>query len=222
MSENQKRGAVGQRKIRRAAQVVSALKHFDCEQVSYTFDLSIDLFNSKKFSRVTGIKAGEPWSAVLRPKDRMTGYHVHFNGRLESKRVHLTIEYFDGARGLAEEDESEPFAESIMQWLGSFILDPSVRAIAYARFRKPRETWRSRFNLPFKVTMADAEVVIDGVSLDLPRNQFRALGGFLFTTKSELDASVHLLRTFDLARFSIAEEVAYFNEAIKMFTEQMA
>jgi hypothetical protein len=146
---------------------------------------------------------------------------VHFKGALDSKHVYLTIEFWDGARKAAT-DQTEPFAESIMRWIGLFTSDPILRAATVARFRKPHDTWRSRFNLPFKVQMAKAEVVIDGVSLILPRNTFRASSGFLGTTKSGLIASVQLSRDVDLATFNIGSEVASFNEALKMFMEPIA
>jgi hypothetical protein len=215
-----KRRAVRKRPAAKRVPVISVLSEFHCQDVSYYLDLPLGSFDTKRFFRTTGIKAEERWSAVLRPKDRMNGYHVHFKGRVDSKHVHLTVEYWDGARKAAA-DEEGPFAESIMQWLGSFIKEPNARAVGVARFLKPIETWKSRFNLPFRVTMADVEVTIDGVSLVLPRNKFRAMNGFLARSGKHLVAVVQVLRYIEFDKFNIIEEVVSSNEAIKMFLEQV-
>lgn len=169
----------------------------------------------------TGIKSNH-WSvsAVLMPKDRTSRYHVHFKGEREpkSERVHFKIDYFDRAHKTAK-DETEPFAESVMKWLGQFVREPISRAVADVQFNKSNDKWKSRFNLPFRVTMADREVTIDGVSLDLPKNDFRALEAFVARSDKELYASVRLIRTVEFEKFNIAEEIAYFNEAIKIFME---
>jgi hypothetical protein len=137
---------------------------------------------------------------------------------VDSKRVRLTIEYWD--KGVKPSpDEKEPFAESIMRWVGAFLKEPKERAMIVARFAKPTDLWRSRFNLPFKVTMAGAEVAIDGVSLELPRNAHRAMAALLMKSEDELSMSVHFIRLIEFGTFNIADEVASFNEAIKLFAE---
>jgi hypothetical protein len=214
---------VNKKPKQRAQQVhsLSILRQFDCVVVSYNFVIPFELFNLKAFSRTTSLKMDQSWSAAIQPKDRQSGYHVHFKGRVESKQVRLTIEYWDRALKAAAKDEPEPFAESIMSWLGSFIKGASARPMAFARFEKPNGTWRSRFNLPFKVTMADAEVVIDGISLILPRNKFRAFDAFLGITDKTLDATVRSVRSVDFATFNISDEIVSFNEATKIFLEQV-
>lgn len=196
------------------------LKQFHCESISYDFNISRESFNKRAFSRKTGLKVGERWSAGIYPKDPESGYHVHFKGVMEKERVHITVEYWDGSFSVPEET-SEPFAESIMQWIGSFVRESAVRTSVDTRFEKPLASWRSRFNLPFKVTMAGAEVVIDGVSLSLPRNPFRATDAFLATTNAELWATVRLLRSIEFASFNIRDEIIAFNEAVKIFAEEL-
>ena len=199
--------------------VTSVLAQFHCRNVSYHFEIPITSFNAKEFFRESGIRAADRWTATLLPKDRDKGYHVHFRGYVDSKHMHLTIEYWDGARKAAADDEVEPFAESIMQWVGLFVKEPTSRTIVFAHFQKPLELWRSRFNLPFKVTMANAEVVIDGVSLVLPRNPFRAGSAFLARTETNLLATVQLLRTVEFGTFNISDEIVAFNDSAKMFLE---
>lgn len=205
-------------------QTTGVLKQFHCETISYEFEMPASSFDGKKFSKLTGIKVNDRWSAVLLPKNRFTGYHVHFSGLRGAKKIGIKIEYWEGS-GKPAKDDVEPFAESVMRWVGSFVIDLSQisqRTLAMARFRKPCDAWRSRFNLPFKVRMADAEVVIDGVSLTFPKNQLRALSGFVAVDGNDIFASVQLFRAIDLLNFNVASEVETFNEAIKMFMEEKA
>lgn len=196
------------------------LSEFHCDTLSYDFRFPLATFNARKFARLTGLRIGDRWTSVLASKDQSSGYHVHCSGVIESKHVNMTVAYWDGTAKAAE-DDSEPFAESMMRWLGSFVMEPSARAFVLARFEKPAETWRARFNLPFKVTMGHTEVVIDGVSLDLPGNPFRVLSGWLSKTDTDVVASVQSVRSIEFGTFEIGKEVVFFNDAIKMLVEPL-
>lgn len=196
------------------------LKQFHCEVISYEFIVPMAAFNRRAFSKKTGLKLGERWSAGIYPKDPASGYHVHFKGIMDKEHARLTVEHRDGSFSTPE-DTSEPFAESVMQWIGSFLKEPAWRTSVDTRFEKPLARWRSRFNLPFKVTMAGAEVVIDGIALVLPRNPFRATDAFLTTTETELWASVRLARPVEFATFKISDEIISLNEAVKIFAEEV-
>jgi hypothetical protein len=197
----------------------SILEQFHCDNVRYDFDLPIDSFKTKSFSKETGLKLGDQWEAVLPSDDPRSGYHVHFAGSLGDKNVHLRIDYWDLPVKRAAHHPAQS-AESVMAFIGSFIREPSARTITLGRFEKPADAWRSRFNLPFKVTMAGAEVVIDGVSVVLPKNRFNAMNGWLTKFEDSLLVSVDRVRQIEFAAFDLAEEVKILNESIKMFVEQ--
>ena len=196
------------------------LQQFDCVSVRYDFDLPIEAFNTRTFSKHTGLKKGDRWEAVLPTEDEQSNYHVHFKGNIETERVHLCVEYWGGAvkRTRIHPPQS---SEDVMRWLGSFIKEPSSRAVAFTRFEKPDRRWRSRFNLPFKVTMSGAEVVIDGVSLILPRNEFHAMNGWLSKMESVLLVSVNAVRPIEFATFNLGAELEAMNESIKVFAEEL-
>jgi hypothetical protein len=215
-----KRKVLRQQRKREQTPVPSVLKRLGCHSVVYDFEIPMDSFKATAFSRTTGLEQGDNWSTVLPSDSRLSGYHVHFKGTIESKRVRMTIEYWDNPVGRTK-DHPEPSAEGIMQWIGGFVRDPSSRAIVMARFQKPSDTWKSRFNLPFKVTMGEAEVVIDGVSLLLPRNQFRAVNGWLTKAAQALFITVDFVRPIEFSQFNLAKDVASFNEAIKIFAEPL-
>ncbi len=218
MPDRQKSALVSQRAKPDPVRVESVFKRLDCSSVRYDFDLPTRSFNAKKFCELTGIARDKPWRGILRPKRADAGYHVHFNGVITPKHVRMTIEYFDKGKK-AKPSEPEPFAESIMQWIGSFIREPSIRVAANVRFEKHTDSWRSRFNLPFKVNMAGEEVTIEGIALQLPRNPYRALSGFMATDDDRLSIYLFALRPVEFRSFDIEAEVVSFNEAIKIFSE---
>lgn len=194
------------------------LSQFHCESVIFNFTFPADAFNRKAFSRKTGLKVGDRWNTGIYPTDSRAGYHVHFKGRLGQDEVSVTVEYWDGS--FATREGGMPSAESIMEWIGSVVRAPSWRTHVHASFEKPLSNWRSLFNLPFKVTMAGQEVVIDGVTLELPKNPFRAYHALVMTSETTLDASVNFSRTVEFASFKIHEEVPALNEAVKIFAEE--
>jgi hypothetical protein len=193
---------------------------FECDAVTYTFDVPIDEFKQKAFTRQTGIGINESWAAVIPTKNPLSEYHAHFNGRIESKRVSLTIEYFAGP---VERRRVHPKqdAETLMAWIGSFCKQESVRALATANFEKSHDKWRSRFNLPFKVTMLNAEVGIDGVSMLLPKNEFRAMKAWLTRLERALIITVTFGISLDFSRFNIEADLKSFNESLKMIAEEL-
>lgn len=204
---------------RRHIRPTSVLAEFRCENVHYRLDLPLRLFDLKSFFKTAGIPPNAQWSGILNPKERNTGYHIHFTGRVHKEHLHVTLDYYD--RGQRVRNDAEPFAETIMQFLGSFSKEPTASAFVVARFAKPKDHWRSRFNLPFKVTMGESEVTIDGISLILPKNLFRAMAGFLAVGETSYDAGVRLARLVEFSTFDIRDEITLFNEATMLFLEQV-
>jgi hypothetical protein len=200
----------------------TAFARFGCREVAYHLDIPIGSFNTKVFFKTLGVKTLERWSASLLPSSHASRYHVHFKGSLDSKAAHLTIEYCAGGKKTAGPEEQEPFAESIMPWLGKIVRATNWRSQTMVRFNKPTATWRSRFNLPFKVTMSDSEVVIDGVSLVLPRNPYHATSGFVARDEDMLFVSLQVIRSLEFAKFDISEEIASFDQALRIFIEEVA
>jgi hypothetical protein len=196
------------------------LSQFQCEWIAYNFTFTTDSFDRKAFTRRTGLKIGERWNAGMYPTDHRVGYHIHFKGLLEKDEVNVTVEYWDGS--FSRPEGAMPSAESIMKWIGSLVRESSWRAHVNASFEKPLSHWRSRFNLPFKVTMAGQEVTIDGVTLDLPKNPSHAYHAFLMTTGRALDVSVHFSRIVEFANFRIDDELPVLNEAVKILAEETA
>jgi hypothetical protein len=153
--------------------------------------------------------------------DPKSGYHAHFTGNASKEQVIVKIEYYNGPVKRVR-DHPPPSTESIMGFVGSFVLGPHYRALVYATFENQDSEWTSRFNLPFKVTMAGEELVIDGVSLSLPRNKFGARNGWVTKLGTRVIASVDLIRTIEFSSFSLEKELEVLNESVKLFVEQRA
>jgi hypothetical protein len=211
--------------LRRKAKADSAnresiFKRLNCASIRFEFKLPARSFNAKRFYSLTGIEPGNRWSAVLGRKQPMTGYHVHFSGSIDAKYARMTVEYRD--KGInARPKEPEPFSESIMQWLGPLVAEPSVRVSTSATFTRSTTAWRSRFNLPFKVTMAGEEVTIEGIALKLPRNSYRATSAFMATNDETLYVSLFAMRSIAFDKFNIDAEVSSLDEATKIFSEPL-
>lgn len=198
----------------------SILEQVHCETVSYEIKVPVASFDRKKFQKETGIGTELQWSATLFPKDASSRYHVHFSGSTDDGAVVLTVSYWD--KGKPRREDMEPYAETVMGWLGEFVRDKEVRTLVRARFDKPKERWKSRFNLPFKVTMAGAEVVIDGVSLIAPKNAHQARSAFLAVSAESFYLEIDFVRPVRFSEFSLQTDLASFNEAAKMFMEEEA
>lgn len=77
--------------------------------------------------------------------------------------------------------------------------------------------------MPFKVTMtgSSAELVINGISLELPENHFGALHAWLTRFPKQFVAMVMLTRTVAFEKFKIEEELPAYNEALDIFMEEI-
>ena len=189
--------------------------------MTYEFSVLADLFNVEMFTETQDIRPARhiKWSGICAAKSRLTGYHVHFDGAIQAKRVRFRVYYAEGSTRPGP-DEQEPYAETLMPWLGRFFNQPSSDVNVYAWFEKPEDRWRSRFNLPFKVTMASREVVIDGISLALPENSEGAYQGSLKKHEGKLDVSVKLSRKLDFSKFKLHQEIKVFSEITKLWIEE--
>ena len=175
-------------------------------------------FDSKRFSKLTGLKAESHWERVLPSENAQSGYHVHLNGDIDKTRARIGVD-FHCRSTKGRRDQSPPYSETVMSWLGDLVTEPSARAQVTASFEKPYPAWKSRFNLPFKVTMSGHEVVIDGVSLELPANPHRVSSSFILYKKDSLYVAVNSIRPVEFKKFEFSDEVQSINESLKVFLE---
>lgn len=219
MAEPRKPKAVAQRK---SVRVYDALAPFNCDVVIYDFDVDSGVFDLDGFYKDTGLSSDDKhWSTVFYARLARTGYHVHFDGSIRGKQLSLSLKYY--GRSVTRPQWDGPTAETAMRWLGGFFKKPTEQAWAYSQFSKPNQTWRSRFNLPFRVTMSGtkAEVVIDGITLDLPKNPLGASRGWINKFSKELGTAILLRRGIEFSTFKVEDEIAVYNEAVKMFVEEV-
>ena len=66
-----------------------------------------------------------------------------------------------------------------------------------------------------------AEVVIDGIALELPKNPHGAVRGWINKLGKELDTAIALRRGIEFSAFRVEDEIAMYNEAIKIFVEEV-
>ena len=199
-----------------------AMARLGCEMLRFDFDVDLDSFDLDAFYNETGLSSNDPrWSTVFYARKRNTAYHVHFDGSvINGKRLDLTLTYYD--KSVTPPKTNGPYAETVMKWIGSFFRVPRFPALTASKFSKPLDAWSSRFNLPFKVTMkgSNAEVTIDGIALDLPKNPQHALRGTIGRTAKEWNASIVAGRLIEFGTFDISKEILIHNEALKIFIEE--
>jgi hypothetical protein len=209
-------------KSRKGARAYDVLASYDCDVVACDFDIDIDEFDLPRFYQETGLSPKDKrWSGIIYAERAQAGYHIHFDGRMIGKELSLSLKYY--GRSVTRPTSRGPFAENAMQWLGSFLKRPKAVCWVHVTFSKPNKTWRSRFNLPFRVTMSgtNAEVVIDGITLDLPHNPFGAEKGWINKFSNKLDVAVLLRRNVTFSKFDIEDELPVYNEAIGTFVEEI-
>ena len=227
MSDNPKRPPKMHRRKQHADDVAgpSIFKKLGCKSVSYEFTLSPDSMDLEGLYDASRMPKSERsrWKGTCAPKDKAAGYHIHFRGSVKDKKIRITVEYVEGSTP-PQPDDREPFAESFMSWLGAFVRNPTSHAIVHAEFEKSNEQWRSRFNLPFKVTLSgqEAEVAIDGISLVLPENEAGAKHAWLTRSDEGLFVGVLLSRRIDMKQFRLNDEIVAINDSTRMFTEEIS
>ena len=197
-------------------------RSFGCKGVWYEFSPAPDAFDVRRFAEASQLQnASSRWAAVCAPKSPLTDYHVHFDGRASTKHISFRVYYAEDAVRPAS-DEREPYAESIMAWLGSFFKSPIASVDVTASFEKPDSRWRGQFNLPFKVTMSGqhTEVVIDGIMMALPRSPSGAYEGTLKRKPGKFSTSVKLNRKVEFAKFNLRDEIKIFHDATKLWIEE--
>ncbi len=202
--------------------LVGLFGKFGCKGVSYEFSFPHESFAVEEFKAVTGLRvAGQKWSSMCSSKSSLTDFHVHFDGQMQSKRIRTRIYYASGSIRPAP-DETEPYAEDIMGWLGDFVKVPTAEVSVNATFEGLDDKWRSRFNLPFKVTMSgsNTEVAIDGISMALPKNEAGAYEGTLKIEPKKLCASVKLYRKLVFDSFKLREEIRTFSDVTNLWVER--
>ena len=70
-------------------------------------------------------------------------------------------------------------------------------------------------------TSNDLELVIDGVSIVPPRNDFKAFHANISRHEKILKANIGFDRSVQFADFDIAKEIEFFSEAVNMFAERV-
>jgi hypothetical protein len=209
---------------RRVPASIGPFKRFGCEGVTYRFDISPKFFNLPLFVENSGlVDLSGKWSGVCAPRNASSDYHVHFDGNLNrSKKGRIDVFYAAG-RVPPSPNETEPFAETVIPWLGAFFTEPACDVDVNAWFEKPEGRWKSRFNLPFKVTVGkpETELVIDGISIALPDNPHGAYHGSLAKKEGSVLVAVKLRRKIDFSKFRLVEDIKVFEEITRLWVEEV-
>ncbi len=212
-------------RLRKGTRVERAIfAPFGCLSISFNFIVSGETLDIEALQSSAGVSGaeGRRWARVCAPRYPNTDYHIHLGGHIAKDKLRLNAEFVKGAIK-PRPGEKEPFAEDLMSWLAGFAKADTCHASIHAAFSNPHSRWRSRFNLPFKVTMSglDAEVAIDGISMRLPENSAGAVKGWLTRWDEKLWAAVLIERRVPLKQFRLKDEIQLAYTSVKMFVEDL-
>ena len=201
-------------KTEKSALSQTGFGYLHCDSVSFEFRVTLDKFDLEDFKKPFSPRFKEPLApglsffamfSTLDPK--VSDYHVHLDWHLSKNRADVTLSYYKGPIP-ADKDEKEPYAETAMQWLGKFFKTDKATAHVHAAFEYPAEKWRFMIPLPIKIPVAsEAEVEIDGVSMNLPKHPLGINQAWIVSREKESRVLFYGDRPVNFDKFDIGREI---------------
>ena len=144
------------------------LSSYGLDEIRYWIYTSREKFDIEKFSLALGAKNQDHYSCTITPSDPTTDYESRIGVWPEGQEITVQIIFStDISRmGKNKGSQSGPYAEDIGGWLGQFFKHETAQGHMHGHFSYPLSSRSSKFPLPLKTSIEDAE--IDGVSLKLP------------------------------------------------------
>ncbi len=144
------------------------LSSYGLDEIRYWIYTSREKFDVAKFRAAVGAKDEDNYSCVITPHDPAIGYEARMALWVEEPEITVQLIYSTGApsKGKRKVKQPGPYAEEFGEWLGQFFKYETTQSHMHGHFSYPLATRASKFPLPLKTNIEDAE--IDGVSLRLP------------------------------------------------------
>lgn len=195
-----------------------------CRNIEYELTTPLENFKFDAFKKAFFRKAdatiseGVLFTAVLGSAKPGDDYHAHMSWNIVGERLKLNIEYWNG-HNKPTKNESEPFADGLMQWLSRFFAKEQARAHTDAMFSYPSDKWQSALPLPIKLPLEPGKdsVEINGMSLVLPKNEAGMSEAWVIGKKDKIRTMIHGYRDIRFRQFSIQkeiDEVSLFSKAL--------
>ena len=150
------------------ASMQDELSSYGLDEIKYWIFTSREKFNAAKFRTALGAKDDKHCECILTSHDPKTTYGLQIAMWDEDREITISLVYSSVVSEKAKRQarHSEPYLEDFGDWLGRFFKYESTQGHMHGHFSYPLASRASKFPLPLKTSIEDAE--IDGVSLKLP------------------------------------------------------
>lgn len=146
------------------------LSSYGLDEIVYWIYTSREKFSVEKFSAALGEKSNDSYyECAFVPRDAAIGYNVSIGAWPAEQEITVQLIYsteISNRRRKKKVPQSGPCVEEFGDWLGQFFKYGSTEGHMHGHFSYPLAARESKFPLPLKLSIEDAE--IDGVSLKLP------------------------------------------------------
>jgi hypothetical protein len=163
---------VANEKLHRSAQAATRnkLSSYGLDEIRYWIYASREKFDVHKFIAALGEKSDQSYyECAFVPHDPAIGYNVSIAMWPGDQEITLQLVYsteISSRRRKKKVKDSGPPVEELGDWLAQFFKYENTEGHIHGHFSYPLESRVSKFPLPLKTSIEDAE--IDGVSLRLP------------------------------------------------------
>lgn len=158
-------------KTHRSAQTPThdKLSSYGLDEIRYWIYVSHEKFDVSKFRTAVGAEKETYSTAVFASADTTVDYTLRIAIWDEKPEITIQLRYSTtlSDRNRKKIQQTGPQLEEFGAWFGQFFKYESTQAHMHGHFSYPLASRASKFPLPLKMNIEQAE--IDGVSLQLPR-----------------------------------------------------
>jgi hypothetical protein len=144
------------------------LSSYGLDEIDYWLYTSREKFDVSKFCSAVGVKDEDYYDCTITSRDPASDYSMHVM-MFADEEQEVTIQLSYSRREAARKTRGKqvgPYVEEFGEWLGQFFKYETTQGHMHGHFSYPLASRQSKFLLPLKTNIEDAE--IDGVSLNLP------------------------------------------------------
>lgn len=155
------------------------------------------------------------------PKQEDSDFHIHARWLVRKEEFVTRIEFAQGST-VADENETEPWAEDFMQWLTQFLPAGPLKSYIGADFEYPAKSYQCRFPLPMTAAVGPngENAQIEGLTFTVPSKP-EGIETFWLTLRSN-ELSIHIAgsREIDLSKFDPRNEIAVYSGVLESVLEK--
>jgi hypothetical protein len=197
-----------------------------CSSLQYQFEVSLDKFNLHDFKSEVARMVGE----VIPKAESFVGstatrgsadYHCHFSFHWNRRTFRASLEYIK-SKARPEPDDSGPFSEDVMAWLGQFFKNGRAASELLAYFTYPMKEIRCSLPMPMRIPLGEDEVEITAMVVRLPIRIKGAYEIFASLHHDEFTIAVSAERPVNFKEFNLGRDLLALSSVARKFTREKA